>query len=114
MATLFEETTSNGMTLKNRFVRSATWEGMCESDGRPTEKLVNYYRELARGGVGLIISSYTFVRPEGKQLPGKMGLYNDDFAEEMKALTGAVHEEDGIYCVVEAKLKAKEAAESPL
>jgi 2,4-dienoyl-CoA reductase-like NADH-dependent reductase (Old Yellow Enzyme family) len=99
MATLFEETTINGMPLSNRLVRSATWEGMCETDGRPTERLINCYCDLAKGGVGLIISGYTFVRPDGKQLPGKMGIYTDDFAPEMKALTREVHNEGGKICI---------------
>ena len=70
MNSLFDQTTINGMTLGNRLVRSATWEGMCNSDGKPTQKLISFYREMARGKVGLIISGYTFVSPEGKQLPG--------------------------------------------
>jgi 2,4-dienoyl-CoA reductase-like NADH-dependent reductase (Old Yellow Enzyme family) len=99
MATLFEQTTINGMPLRNRLVRSATWEGMCETDGRPTERLINCYSDLAKGGVGLIISGYTFVSPEVKQLPGKMGIHIDDFAPEMKALTKAVHDEGGKICI---------------
>jgi 2,4-dienoyl-CoA reductase-like NADH-dependent reductase (Old Yellow Enzyme family) len=99
MAELFDQTAINGMTIRNRLVRSATWEGMCEADGRPTGRLADYYRELARGGVGLIISGYTFVRPDGKQLPGKMGIHTDDFSGEMRALTGAVHEEGGKICI---------------
>ncbi len=95
MNTIFETTTVKGLTLSNRLARSATWEGMCDDDGRPTEKLAEYYRTLARGGVGLIISGYSFVRPEGKQLPGKMGIHTDDFSLEMKALTSAVHGEGG-------------------
>jgi len=95
MRELFDETTIKGMVLKNRLVRSATWEGMCEPDGRPTEKLAALYRDLARGGVGLIISGYTFVRPDGKQLPGKMGIHTDAFADEMLALARAVHGERG-------------------
>jgi len=35
MRKVFEETRINGMTLKNRLVRSATWEGMCEPTGHP-------------------------------------------------------------------------------
>ena len=95
MSTLFEETTINGMQLRNRIVRSATWEGMCEPDGRPTEKLTDFYRQLALGGVGLIITGYTFVRPEGKQLPGKMGIHTDDFASAFTTMTETVHQADG-------------------
>jgi len=99
MPTVFEETTINGMRLANRLVRSATWEGMCAADGRPSERLAALYRDLARGGVGLIITGYAFVRPDGKQLPSKMGIHDDDFEPEMRALVRAVHAEGGTICV---------------
>ncbi len=99
MTDIFDQTIINGLTLHNRLVRSATWEGMCTAEGRPTDKLVNCYRTLAKGGVGLIVSGFAFVRTEGKQLPGKMGIHTDDFADEMKSLTKAVHEEGGKICI---------------
>ena len=99
MKTLFDQTDINGMVLKNRIVRSATWEGMCEEDGRPTEKLVNCYRDLARGGTGLVISGYTFVRPDGKQMPGKMGIHTDAFGPALQELSSAVHDEGGRICI---------------
>ena len=99
MRKVFDETHINGMTLANRLVRSATWEGMCEEDGRPTAKLAVYYANLAKGGVGLIITGYTFVSPDGKQLPGQMGVHSDSFAGEMRALTRAVHGEGGKICL---------------
>ncbi|MBW2600589.1 MAG: NADH:flavin oxidoreductase [Deltaproteobacteria bacterium] len=95
MANLFDQTTIKSMTLQNRLVRSATWEGMCEQDGRPTEKVVNWYRELSKGGVGLIITGYAFVRPEGKGLPGKMGIHTDAFAGDYEKLTHAIHDAGG-------------------
>jgi 2,4-dienoyl-CoA reductase-like NADH-dependent reductase (Old Yellow Enzyme family) len=99
MKTLFDQTTINGMTLQNRLARSATWEGMCAVDGKPLPKLISWYRDLARGRVGLIITGYTFVSPEGKQLPGKMGIHTDDFADVMKEMTGTVHNEGGRICI---------------
>ncbi len=99
MVMLFEQTTINSMILRNRLVRSATWEGMCNDDGRSTDKLINYYRNLASEEVGLIISGYAFVRPDGKQAPGQMGIYTDDFAPEMKSLARVVHDEGGRICV---------------
>ena len=99
MSTLFEKTTINDLVLENRLVRSATWEGMCDDDGRPTPQLDSCYKDLARGKIGLIISGYTFVRPDGKQLPKKMGIHTDDFAEDMKRLTASVHDAGGKICL---------------
>jgi 2,4-dienoyl-CoA reductase-like NADH-dependent reductase (Old Yellow Enzyme family) len=99
MKRLFGKTTINGMALTNRFVRSATWEGMCEKDGRPTPRLASCYRDLALGGVGLIITGYTFVRPDGKQLPGKMGIHTNDFVAEMRSLTRAAHNKGRKICI---------------
>ncbi|MEO5362776.1 MAG: NADH:flavin oxidoreductase [Magnetococcus sp. DMHC-8] len=95
MGRLFERSVINGMVLANRLVRSATWEGMCTGEGRPTDKLVSCYRDLARGGVGLIMTGYAYVRPDGRQLPGTLGVYTDAFAGEMCRLTEAVHAEGG-------------------
>ncbi|MEN8188769.1 MAG: NADH:flavin oxidoreductase [Thermodesulfobacteriota bacterium] len=99
MNTLFEETTINGMRLNNRLVRSATWEGMCDNNGCPTDKLADFYQQLALGGIGLIITGYTFTRLDGKQLPGKMGIHTDSFASEFKKMTGSVHDAGGIIAI---------------
>jgi 2,4-dienoyl-CoA reductase-like NADH-dependent reductase (Old Yellow Enzyme family) len=118
MANLFDPTTINGMTLQNRLVRSATWEGMCEQDGKPTEKVVNWYRDLAQGGIGLIITGYAFVRQEGKQLPGKMGIHTDAFAGDYEKLTGAVHDAGGKVALqlvhAGGQTDAKNAGRQPL
>jgi 2,4-dienoyl-CoA reductase-like NADH-dependent reductase (Old Yellow Enzyme family) len=91
MVELFQETSMGALVLPNRLVRSATWEGMCDAHGRPTEKLCRYLQSLAEGGIGLLITGFAFVRPEGKQLPGKMGIHTDDFEPDFRNLTQAVH-----------------------
>ena len=70
---LFETTQINGMTLANRFVRSATWEGMASEEGAVTPVLKDLNVDLARGGVGLIISSHTYVSREGQAGPWQIG-----------------------------------------
>ena len=99
MRKLFDTTRINGMTLNNRLIRSATWEGMCDQAGRPTQKLGGYYSRLAKGGVGLIITGYAFIRPDGRQLPGQMGIHDDGFFEQMRALTSSVHAVQGKVCL---------------
>lgn len=99
MAGLFDPIELNGMRLPNRIVRSATWEGMCDQDGRPGARLRTCYEDLARGGAGLIITGYAFVRPEGRQMPGKMGIHTDGFMKDFMRLTGAVHSAGGRIAV---------------
>lgn len=95
MAQLFESTTINGMTLKNRFVRSATFEGMAADDGSCTQRLIDLMVELARGGVGLIISSHSYVSPEGREGRWKMGIDNDNRILGLSNMAEAVHREGG-------------------
>ncbi len=99
MAAIFEETAINGMTMRNRLIRSATWEGMCDRDGRPTEKLITWYRDLAQGGIGLIITGYAYVRPDGKHNTGQMGIYTPDFVDDYKEMTHVVHRAGGKIAV---------------
>lgn len=95
MSKLFETTVIKSLELKNRLVRSATWEGMCNPDGSPSERLINCYKDLAAGGVGLIITGYSYVREEGKQLPGKMGIHADYLEKPMRTLLREVHASGG-------------------
>jgi len=50
MSSLFEESFINRMALKNRFVRSATWEGLATAEGKATPELIERMTALARGG----------------------------------------------------------------
>jgi 2,4-dienoyl-CoA reductase-like NADH-dependent reductase (Old Yellow Enzyme family) len=92
---LFESTTINGMTLKNRFIRSATWEGMATEDGRVTPKLITTMVALAQGGVGLIISGHTYVEKVGQASPFQLGIYDDSLIDGLQSMTDAVHAAGG-------------------
>ena len=99
MGKLFESTTINGMTLANRFVRSATWEGLATPDGYATERLTNLMVDLARGRVGLIITSHAYVDAEGIAAPGQMALYDDKYVPAMKEMFHKVHQAGGKIAV---------------
>ena len=94
MSVLFEKSEINGMKLKNRFVRSATWEGMAAEDGACTQRITDVMTELAEGQVGLIISSHAYVRPDGQAGPFQLGIYTDEFIDDYRKMTRAVHERD--------------------
>ena len=95
MSKLFETTEINGMKLLNRFVRSATWEGMATEDGACTGRLVEIMAQLAQGRVGLIITSHTYVLPEGQAGPWQLGVYKDELIEGLREMTAAVHSRGG-------------------
>lgn len=94
MKTLFDHTQLSGMKMKNRFVRSATHDGRADALGHVTEKLIRHYEELAKGGVGTIITGLTNVTDIEKIVPGQMAIYNDSFIPEYQKLTDAVHQHD--------------------
>ena len=99
MKSLFETSEINGMQLQNRFVRSATWEGLATEDGSCTPPLVEMMEALAAGGVGLIISSHAYIQKVGQAGTGQLGIHNDDMISGLKEMTAAVHEQKGkIVC----------------
>lgn len=98
-STLFEQIEIKGITIKNRFVRSATFEGMATFEGRPTQMLKDLYFNLADGEVGLIITGLTHVDgyknlPNIAGLPFPLAIDNDLFINDWKKVVDGVHQRD--------------------
>ncbi|MCW4041253.1 MAG: hypothetical protein NWE83_10950 [Candidatus Bathyarchaeota archaeon] len=91
MKTLFDVTTINGVTLKNRFVRSATYECMATDDGFVTPELIDLLVDLTKGGVGMIIPGFAYVSKDGQSPPKQLAIYNDDFIPGLTKMVNAVH-----------------------
>ena len=89
---LFKPSRIGQMELANRFVRSATWEGLAGEDGEVTDSLIQVYRELSRGGVGLILTGYAYVSRSGKANPGMVGADGDELTRGLSLLARAAHE----------------------
>ena len=88
---LFEPTKIKNMGLRNRFVRSATYEG-CADDGYVTDKQVNLYATLSEGGVGLIITGITYVHDSGRFSKFQNSIAGDEFIDGLKKLTSVAHQ----------------------
>lgn len=95
MAKLFEKSVIKSMELDNRFVRSATWEGMAGTDGSCTQPLIDLTAALAEGGGGLIITGHAFVSPEGQAGPWQIGVHRDDLLPGLAGMADAVHRAGG-------------------
>ena len=95
MSKLFETSTINGMTIKNRFVRSATFEAMATMDGACTDKLTELNAELAKGQVGLIITGYAYVNDIGKSRAAQSGIHSDALIQGWAEHVESVHKHGG-------------------
>ena len=50
-----------GATIKNRFLKSATSEGLGENDHSPKPDLARLYETFARGGIGVSVTGNVMV-----------------------------------------------------
>jgi len=95
MSKLFETTSINNINLKNRFIRSATWEGMADKEGFCTPQLIKMMENLAKGDIGLIITGHSYVSKEGQATPWQLGAYSRELLHGLNQMTDAVHKADG-------------------
>lgn len=58
---LFEPGYIGKLRLKNRLLKAPMSTKLASIDGTVTDRQVKYYRELARGGVGLIIVEFSYI-----------------------------------------------------
>ncbi len=92
---LFSPAQIGGIDLKNRFVRSATWEGMASEGGEVTTSLVNLMKLLALGGVGLIITGHAYISPQGQASPWQLSVADDEKVDGLAWMVKEVHEVGG-------------------
>ena len=79
------------LVVPNRFMRSATWEGLGDAVGNPTPKLFTTIEDLAKGGVGLIVSGAMMVTPKSQCVPSGNLMCLGENARAWKPIVDAVH-----------------------
>ena len=88
---LFTPVCLGGLFVRNRFVRSATHEGLADGHGFYTEKLSDVLTLLAEHEVGLIISGHAFVSPEGRASAFQASAATDDAIPAWRGVLERVH-----------------------
>jgi 4,4'-dithiodibutanoate disulfide reductase len=84
------------LTLKNRFIKAATFEGRMPR-GEVTDGLIDFHAEVADGGAAMTTVAYCAISPGGRVHRDTMVL-DRRRAEALRRLTDAVHARDALVC----------------
>ncbi|MFC4059168.1 NADH:flavin oxidoreductase [Planomonospora corallina] len=84
------------VTLRNRIIKSATYEGLSRRS-LVTDELIGFHVRHAAGGVGMTTVAYCAVAPEGRT-ERKQILWTPEALPGLRKLTEAVHAEGAAVC----------------
>ncbi len=88
-ATIFTPGKLGSLQLRNRTIKSATFEGMSPG-GVASPALVEHHAALARGGIGMTTVAYCSVSEDGRTFEDQLTLRPESHAP-LRELTDAVH-----------------------
>lgn len=81
--------------LKNRIIYPAMGKSLASEDGFITDRYIEYFRTIARGGVSLITTGIMVIDPEWHYISVRQPWLSDDkFIPGLKRLTQAIHAEN--------------------
>jgi len=88
---MFEPGEIGSTRLKNRIALAPMVRNWATPEGFVTERILNHYKAIAAGGVGMIILEACYIHPLGKGFVNQMGIYNDRCIQGLKNLADTVH-----------------------
>ena len=87
MSKLFETWNLKGLEIKNRIcVPPMVCFGWNGEDGMVTDKSVEHYRAIAKGGSGLVIQEATCINPNGRLSNDQLGIWEDEQIPGLKKI----------------------------
>ncbi|MBR0161659.1 MAG: FAD-dependent oxidoreductase [Oscillospiraceae bacterium] len=88
------------MTVKNRTVMTAAEFSLGQTNGKPTERLMDYYEERAKGGVGMIIPGICRVNDMGGASTfTQLAMSHDYHIEPMREFAERIHRHGAKLCI---------------
>lgn len=78
--------------IKNRIVMAPMLMGFGKFDGKPTEKMMDYYEERAKGGTGLIITEITRINDKtGAAAFAQLSVSSDRQIDPLREMADRIH-----------------------
>lgn len=94
---IFSYQNIGSLQLKNRIIRSATFEGLADENGFVSEKYIRFYSKFSKENIGAIICGFSYVSLDGKAMqPGQIGVDNEDKIPLLQRLTHEIHKNDSL------------------
>jgi 2,4-dienoyl-CoA reductase-like NADH-dependent reductase (Old Yellow Enzyme family) len=84
------------LTLRNRIIKAATFEGATPKR-LVTDRLIDFHRRVAAGGVGMTTVAYCAISPDGTT-DGRQIVLTDEAVPGLRKLTDAIHAEGAAAC----------------
>ncbi len=98
---IFSEYQIKNLKIKNRIVLPPMVRfSLNGEDSYVSDELINWYVDIAKSGVGLIIIEATAVEEAGKLRENQIGIWNDTFIEGLKKLVREIHKYD-VPCFIQ-------------
>lgn len=91
MTDVFSPFRLGGLTLRNRVLKTATFEGM-SPDGHASDALIEHHRAVAAGQVAMTTVAYCAVEADGRTFRDQLFM-RPELVPELRRLTDAVHAE---------------------
>jgi len=86
----FTEARLNGLTLRNRLIKAATFEGKTPG-GKPGENLTRFHRRIGEGGIAMTTLAYCAAEADGRLSENTLHMH-EGVRSELMGLISAVHE----------------------
>ena len=88
------------MEVKNRIVMTAAEFSLGQTNGEPTERMMNYYEERAKGGVGLIIPGICRVNDMAATSTfTQLSMSSERHIEPMREMAKRIHRHGAKLCI---------------
>ncbi len=87
------------LELKNRFLMAPVKTAYGTPDGRVTERHLTYYKNVAKGGVSLVILEPVSVTGTGKEHPKQLTIHLDTSVPDLRKIVDVLHQNGALACL---------------
>ena len=99
MKKLFERLTLGELKLKNRFVFPPIKTAYGSPEGTVTEHQIEFYRQIANDGPGIVILEPVAVMLNGREHPKQLSIHLPGSVDELRKITDVIHAEGRLACL---------------